>query len=60
MVRTLVQNNPEIGAFVCEGINFAPYAAGVQEATGLPWFDIVDLTKLVYSAVVKRRYVGFV
>jgi hypothetical protein len=25
----------------------------------LPWFDIVDLTKLVYSAVVKRRYVGF-
>ncbi len=60
MVRTLVQKNPEIGAIVCEGINFAPYAAGVQEATGLPWFDIVDLTKLVYSAVVKRRYVGFV
>ncbi len=60
MVKTLVQKSPEVGAIVCEGINFAPYAAGVQEATGLPWFDIVDLTKLVYSAVVKRRYVGFV
>jgi len=59
MVKHLVQKNPDVGAIVCEGINFAPYAAGVQEATGLPWFDIVDLTKLVYSAVVKRRYVGF-
>lgn len=59
MVKHLVGKNPDVGAIVCEGINFAPYAAGVQEATGLPWFDIVDLTKLVYRAVVKRRYEGF-
>ena len=59
MVRHLIQKNPDVGAIVCEGINFAPYAAAVQEATGLPWFDIVDLTKLVYRAVVKRRYIGF-
>ena len=59
MVKKLVQKNPEIGAIVCEAINYAPYAAGVQEATGLPWFDIIDLTKLVYNAVVKKRYVGF-
>ncbi len=60
MVESLVQKNPDVGAIVCEAINYAPYAAGVQEATGLPWFDIIDLTKLVYSAVVKKRYVGFV
>lgn len=59
MVKHLIQKNPDVGALVCEGINFAPYAAGVQEATGLPWFDIIDLTKLVYSAVVKKRYNGF-
>jgi aspartate/glutamate racemase len=59
MVKKLLQKAPDVGAIVCEAINYAPYAAGVQEATGLPWFDIVDLTKLVYSAVVKRRYVGF-
>lgn len=59
MVKHLVQKNPEIEAIVCEGINFAPYARGVQEAIGLPWFDIVDLTRLVYGAVVKRRYKGF-
>jgi hypothetical protein len=59
MVQTLLQKNPDVGAIVCEAINYAPYAAGVQEATGLPWFDIVDLTKHVYNAVVKKRYTGF-
>jgi hypothetical protein len=59
MVQQLIQKNPDVGAIVCEGINFAPYAAGVQEATDLPWFDIVDLTRLVYGAVVKKHYGGF-
>ena len=59
MVQTLVKRHPDIGAIVCEAINYAPYAAGVQEATGLPWFDIVDLTKHVYNAVVKQRYRGY-
>jgi len=59
MVKMLIEKTPDVGAIVCEAINYAPYAAGVQEATGLPWFDIVDLTKHVYNAVVKKRYVGF-
>jgi hypothetical protein len=59
MVKKLLQKAPDVGAIVCEAINYAPYAAGVQEATGLPWFDIIDLTKLVYNAVVKKRYIGF-
>ena len=59
MFEKHVRENPDIGAIVCEGVNFAPYGAGVQEATGLAWFDIVDLTNLVYRAVVKRRHVGF-
>ena len=59
LVQGLASRHPEVGAIVCEGINFAPYAAAVQEATGLPWFDIVDLARLVHSAVVKQRYRGF-
>ena len=59
MVRDLLDRNPDVGAIVCEAINYAPYAAGVQEATGLPWFDIIDLTKHVYNAVVKSRYSGY-
>ena len=59
MVEDLLRKNPDVGAIVCEAINYAPYAAGVQRATGLPWFDIIDLTRHVYNAVVKRPYVGF-
>jgi hypothetical protein len=59
LAKDLTGRHPDVGAIVCEGINFAPYAAAVQEAVGLPWFDIVDLTRLVYSAVVKRRYEGY-
>jgi hypothetical protein len=59
MVEELIRKNPNVGAIVCEAINYAPYAAGVQEATGIPWFDIIDLTKHVYNAVVKKRYCGY-
>ena len=32
LVMKHVKEKPDIGAIVCEGINFAPYAAAVQEA----------------------------
>jgi aspartate/glutamate racemase len=59
MVKQLLEKNPEVRAIVCEAINYAPYAYAVQEATGLPWFDIIDMTKLVYNAVVKKPYQGY-
>ena len=59
MVKTLLTKHPDIGAIVCEAINYAPYAYQVQEATGLPWFDVIDLTKHVYNAVVKKPFTGF-
>jgi hypothetical protein len=59
LVKLLLSKNPTVGAIVCEGINFAPYAHRVQAATGLPWFDIIDLTRFVFHAVVKRPYRGF-
>ncbi len=59
MVRDLTRSHPDVGAIVCEGINFAPYGAAVQDATGLPWFDITDLVRHVHDAVVKKPYRGF-
>jgi len=59
MVEDLLKRNPDVGAIVCEAINYAPYAHGVQAATGIPWFDIIDLTRHVYNAVVKQRYTGY-
>jgi Asp/Glu/hydantoin racemase len=51
MVRSLKEEHPEVGAIVCEGTNFALFRSDVQEATGLPFFDIVTLTRMMYQAV---------
>ncbi len=58
MARDLVNEHPAVGAFVCEGTNFANFAPAVQEATGLPFFDVVTMTRWVYQGVVRRRVVG--
>ena len=57
--KRLVSKNQDIGAIVLECTNLPPYAAAVQEAVGLPVFDIVSLVNLVYNAVVKKKYVAF-
>ena len=51
MVQDLLKENPEVGAIVCEGTNFALFRPYVQEVTGIPFFDIVTLTHMVYRAV---------
>lgn len=58
MAQDLVERHPEVGAFVCEGTNFAPFGPAVQAATGRPFFDIVTMTRWVHEAVVKRRVLG--
>jgi hypothetical protein len=57
--RNMLEDHPEVGAIVLECTNMPPYAAGLQEATGLPVFDIYTLTTLVYHAVVRREFKGF-
>ncbi len=55
MATGLVERHPEVGAFVCEGTNFSTFGPAVQDATGLPFYDVVTMTHWVYQAVVKRR-----
>ncbi|NIM44640.1 MAG: aspartate/glutamate racemase family protein [Nitrososphaeria archaeon] len=57
--RGMLERHPDVGSIVFECANLPPYAHAVQEATKLPVFDIVTLTKMVYDAVVKSRYHGF-
>jgi hypothetical protein len=52
----LIQTYPEIGAFVFECHNLAPYALAVQEATGKSIFDIIDFANWVYNTVKKNSY----
>lgn len=55
----LVSKYQDIGALVFECTNFPPAAAAVQEATGLPVFDIVTLVSMIHDAVVRKRYSGY-
>lgn len=52
----LLDSHPDIGAFVFECHNLAPYGQAVQRATSRPVFDILDFARWVYAAVEKRCY----
>lgn len=54
--ENLLQQHPEIGSFVFECHNLAPYAQAVQAATGKPVFDIIDFAGWVYNSVKKKIY----
>lgn len=52
----LLQQHPEIGSFVFECHNLAPYAQAVQVVTGKPVFDIIDFAGWVYNSVKKKTF----
>jgi hypothetical protein len=54
--KNLLQQHPEIGSFVFECHNLAPYAQAVQVATNKPVFDIIDFANWVYNSVKKKTY----
>lgn len=56
--KELVASDESIGAIVFECTNLPPYAAAVQQATGLPVFDIVTLINYVHSTLVREEFTG--
>ena len=54
--QELLAEYPDIGSFVFECHNMAPYAPKVSEVTGLPIFDIISFAHWVRSLLVKRKY----
>lgn len=56
----LISENPNVGAIVLECTNLPPASAAVQNATGLPVFDVVTLLNWAYDSVVRKRFWGFV
>ena len=58
VARKLVEENPDVGAIVLECTNMPPYSKDIQEATGLPVFDIVSLVNFVHHALVKTHPTG--
>lgn len=57
--KEMVRLHPEVGIIVLECTNMPPYAKAVQEAVGLPVFDITNLVKYVHDAVTAERYDGW-
>jgi len=58
VARALVAEHRDIGAIVFECVDLPPYAYAVQEATGLPVYDITTLVHHTLGALVRRRFAG--
>jgi hypothetical protein len=59
VARRLVEQYPEIGAFVLECTNMPPYSHDIQRVTGRPVFDIVSLVKWVHGSLTQTPYQGW-
>lgn len=57
--QELAAGQDVVGAILLECSLLPPYAAAVQEAVKLPVFDYVTMINYVFSAVVRRRFCGF-
>jgi hypothetical protein len=54
--RELVARHPDIGAVVLECTNMPPYAAALQEAVGLPVYDIYSMITWFHAGLRPRRF----
>lgn len=52
----LTDAHPDVAALVLECTNLPPYAARIQDATGLPVWDAISLVRWVHAAVRQPGY----
>jgi Asp/Glu/hydantoin racemase len=57
--KKLLRKYPDTEAFVFECSDLPPFSKNVQDVTGLPVFDFITMINWVYTAVVQRKYHGF-
>lgn len=56
VVLELVTENPHVRSILFECVDLPPYANAVQEAVGLPVFDITTLIGHVHSTLVRKPF----
>ena len=59
-VQLAQQSNPNIGAVLLECTTLPPFAADIQERTGLPVFDFIACVEWMHRAVIPKRYSGYI
>ncbi|MGM0602447.1 MAG: aspartate/glutamate racemase family protein [Bacillota bacterium] len=55
----MVRENPEVKAVLLECSMLPPYAKAIQDKIKLPVFDFITMIDYVFSALVKKKYNGF-
>ncbi len=59
VAEKMIIEDPKVKIILLECSCLPPYGAAVQEAVNLPVFDYITMINYVYSAVVKKKYEGF-
>jgi aspartate/glutamate racemase len=59
VTKRMMEENPDIGAIVLECTNMPPFTKVIQETSGLPVFDVVNLIRYVHDAIVSTGYDGY-
>jgi len=59
-ILAAMETDKNIGAVLLECTGLPPFAADVQERTGLPVFDFIACVEWMHRAVVTKRYYGFI
>jgi hypothetical protein len=56
VARQMVENDPSIGAIVCECTNITPYSHDLKRELGVPVFDMVTLVHWFHRALRPERF----
>ncbi len=59
-VRNLARKHPDAGAIVLQCSDLPPFAWAIQNATGLPVYDMNTLISWVHAAAVRQPYNGII
>lgn len=58
--KKMVEENPDIGAFLLECTLYPPCSYAVQKAVRLPVFDFITMVDWIQSGVVKQPFYGYI
>ncbi len=59
LAKKMTEEHPDIGAMILECTEFPPYAHAIQEATRLPTYDFVTMTKFMHLGAMHKPYGGW-
>jgi len=60
LAKQMINENPDVGAFLLECSPFPTHAWAVQKAVRLPVFDLSTLISWVHSGLVRRSFDGYI